>query len=338
VFVVAVGASLEPSHEAALQDWARARGIVIEAPRVEQTAAAYDPALVLQIEALLDDARVLVGALDEAAALERVAEAERLLRAHPELPQAAFLLAERYDVEAMLEDSHRDGAAAAARLRERARALEGPRAPVLTASGDAPPNVARRGPSTQRVAIARTSPDDTVEVDGAAVASSAELAAGEHHVRVLRRGGLVWAGFVEISDAATSLALPTPPAPACSTADLSGIRVQGGVVVVPAKVRCPSWAAVRPMSHGHIEVATCEGARCGALLAWSAGKSELYEGPPQPPPAKGGFPAWAGWAIAGGISLVAAGVVLWQSGVFDEPERGRRTWVYGGVGEAALRF
>jgi len=335
--VVAVGVSLEPSHEAALQDWARARGVVIEAPRVEAAASGYDNALVLQIEALLDDARVLVGALDEAAVLERVAEAERLLRAHPELPQAAFLLAERYEVEATLRSTQRDGASLAARLRERARVLEGPRAPVLTASGAAPQTGPAPGPSKRRIAIARAAPEDAVEIDGAGVGSSAELAAGEHHVRVLRHGVLAWADFATLADGDASLALPVPPPAPCSASDLSGVRLERGVLVVPAQVHCPRWAAVRATSHGRIEVATCSGARCGELLPWPTRKAELYKAPPQPPPAQG-FPAWAGWAIAGGIGLVAAGVVLWQVGVFDEPERGGKTWVYGGVGEAGLRF
>ncbi|HTV18265.1 MAG TPA: hypothetical protein VMG12_06330, partial [Polyangiaceae bacterium] len=56
-----------------------------------------DAALVDQIEALLEEARAAAPAPGTPPALER---AEALLLEHPELPQAAWLLAERFAIEA----------------------------------------------------------------------------------------------------------------------------------------------------------------------------------------------------------------------------------------------
>src|SRR5687767_11795154 len=89
-----------------LDSWARARLVRLEDAAGELTAdpTAYSPVTVARIEDLLEEARVAADSLDEPSALDRLNEAERLLLAHPELPQAAWLLAEKLVSEASLRE------------------------------------------------------------------------------------------------------------------------------------------------------------------------------------------------------------------------------------------
>jgi hypothetical protein len=176
-----------------------------------------------------------------------------------------------------------------------------------------------------------------VEIDGALVGSSAVLVPGEHHARILRGDSLLWAGFVELAEGADALSLPRPEVAACSRAELLTVRLAGDRLIVPAEVRCPRWAAVLPLSAGRIEIAPCQRASCGPLAAWP----EQAPAAPERRPAAAappGWPAWATWVAIGAGVLVATGVVVWQSGAFDEPERGSSSWVFGGVKEAGFRF
>src|SRR5690606_12727429 len=112
-------------------------------------------------EALLEEARAATAAPGTPSALER---AEALLLEHPELPQAAWLLAERFAIEAQLPGGAGD--AAAARRRElalRAQELEGARAQP---AGAAPLPAA--APVSALTAPAGARPNDRVFVDGVA--------------------------------------------------------------------------------------------------------------------------------------------------------------------------
>src|SRR5262245_55919508 len=88
----------QQAHEADLEAYARAHLVRLEAPTSDMgnssggKKSGYDSALVTQIEELLEQARIASASLDAVTASARGAEVEELLRAHPELPQSAWLM------------------------------------------------------------------------------------------------------------------------------------------------------------------------------------------------------------------------------------------------------
>src|SRR6185503_17656037 len=81
------------------------------------TTTHADAAEVAQrIEAALDEAQTLAASLDEERALVLLAGVERELLEHPELPQAAWLMAERHQVAAAIRRKQPGGAEDAHRL------------------------------------------------------------------------------------------------------------------------------------------------------------------------------------------------------------------------------
>src|SRR5687768_10613010 len=111
-------------RRAEIDAWAQARQLHPELLR--PGAESYDAALTDEVESLLEEARTLPAAPGTPDALQR---AETLLLEHPELPQAAWLLAERYAIEAhALAGSDEATAARRAELGGRALELEGVRA------------------------------------------------------------------------------------------------------------------------------------------------------------------------------------------------------------------
>ena len=92
---------MDAAHDASesvpsvLQTWASARGLRLVAPSEGgQRAIAVDPAIATRVEEDLRVAREMTTQHDADRAERSLARAEALLRAHPELPQAAWLLAE----------------------------------------------------------------------------------------------------------------------------------------------------------------------------------------------------------------------------------------------------
>jgi hypothetical protein len=312
VIVLFLGGSPE-AHAVDLEAWAQARLVEIRAPETDLPADRAPPKeLALRVEDRLEAARLLSATLDEQGARVRLGEAEQLLRDHPELPQAPWLMAERLMLEAALPG----GAERAAELRQAAALLEGERAPVYATGTIAePPPV--RGPMVERLVVG-LSPRDRLAWNAQDSALRLTIAPGEHHARVTRRGRTIWAGWVEVAPDVRRISLPVPQPVACSFDDLGATRIVGDRVIAEPPTRCERWAVARPAAGGGVEVASCERARCGPLLAWSRGYGAIYEGPPQPPPATG-FPTWAALTLAGAGAVAVAGIVAWRAGVFDEP-------------------
>jgi hypothetical protein len=99
VILIFLGGSPD-AYEAELEAWARARLVQIQTPEASSARArGYSAAIAAQIEQRLEAARLSLAVLDDDAARARLVEAERLLREHPELPQAAWLMAERWELE-----------------------------------------------------------------------------------------------------------------------------------------------------------------------------------------------------------------------------------------------
>jgi hypothetical protein len=319
----------QPHQRTDIAAWAKARGFSPVAPAAPPPAS-YDAMLIAQVEALLEEARSAPPAPASASGASAFERAEALLAAHPELPQAAWLLAERYALEAHALGN--DPAAGERResLLARARALEGERAiPAGLDSRSASPYSGVAAASALPIAVAGARPHDRVFVDGVAGAS---VAPGRHHVQLYRGAHRVWVGWVD-GDAG---AAPRDPTQACSTFDLADV-VSGTEGPRPAPgVHCARWLAARPAPLAGIEVAECALSRCGH---WQAGN-----GARMPSAAHvqtedvAAWPTWATWGIVGAGAAVATGVVvLWRTGSFDRSSPDTE-FTFTGPSAATYRF
>lgn len=287
-----------------------------------------DQALVLSLEGELEQARTALSALEEARASERLRRVEADLIAHPYLPQATFLMGECLNLQA--QAARQQDPARALLLEARREALEGPRA---LAFGESVP---QPGPSVVSTrTISGLAAIDELELDGALLASGTErleLAAGLHHVRVLRHGRAIFAKFVSVEPEQKQLALEAPPLTPCSAEDLEGVAANQPI---PRGVTCESWAQVRADAGGGIGVALCQREHCGSFTHWQRREPAPF----QPIRVeRGGLPSWAGFALAGASVLAASGLVLWQAGAFDHGRPTATTWEYGGLNPQAVRF
>lgn len=322
-------------RRADISAWAHTRQLHAELLR--PAAESYDGRLADEIEALLEEARTLPAATGTPDALER---AEALLLAHPELPQAAWLLAERYAIEAHALAGSADATLARrAELGERALALEGVRA---VAAGAAPWSAAA---AAQPHVPAPRSPRphdqvfiDGVVIDGDALATDAapgRLAPGRHHVRVARAAQAVWSGWITIGPGSAEL-LPDPTTP-CSALDLADVAAGSSAPEPAAGVRCGRWAVARPRLGGGVDLAECAGSHCEA---WQPAGSVLRDTPAlasEGAALERGWPGWATWSLIGAGALAATGVVLWQVGAFDRDAPGTE-FVFTGPSAPAYRF
>jgi hypothetical protein len=325
----------DADQQRAMSVWARAQKLDLVAPRDERPPAiALDPDVVGEVEDLLDRARDATAARDAEAIDHATASAESLLRAHPELPQGAWLMAE---VERARSTRARrivpPDPAAAERNAERADALDGGRIPglgELTATAAAPAAELQLGfpaddqawfdgrpvppegaPPTPANGALPTLPPATVHATVATLA-------GLHAVVVTSGGSPIWAEWIELASGPTTLDADVPGPPACSGADVARARVAAATLYAEG-VRCPRWIAMAPgTSPGGLAVASCEASQCGPLLEW-------HEAPAwsRPPPASARashanhWPAWATWVLAGAGVAVATGVVIAASGALQ---------------------
>ncbi|HWO08961.1 MAG TPA: hypothetical protein VNN80_05755 [Polyangiaceae bacterium] len=316
-----------PGEQSLLETWAKARGAhAILAP--SPSPPPYDARTVEEIEAALENARAAV----EAAPAE-LARAERLLLAHPELPQAAWLLAERHALAAQAGAGGQD--ALEVELQSvRARALEGARAAPAGAPPVSPPAAGGVAPephaaASARLALPAARPRDAVFVDGVP-AEGAALAPGRHHVRLLRAGHLVWAGWLDAGVEPGSP--PADPTRACSPLDLAGVEISGDRPRPAPGVLCPSWAAARRGPLGGLDVSLCNGSSCAAWEHLGAGADPSAERARATR-----WPEWLTWTLVGAGAAATAGVVLWTTGAFERSEPGT-AFVFTGPSAAAYNF
>jgi hypothetical protein len=282
----------------------------------------YSSSLVSEVEGLLEQARTEATALNEKQAAFALSAAERLLHAHPELPQAAWLMAERHQIAALLADGNRDPAADA--LRARARALEPERAAAFGQDVRLDPIDERERVSVE---IRGVSARDQLEWDGAERVFPVQTRSGEHLLRVLRDGELAWAGWVSVSPSQPQVDIDIPRAATCSQAEIGATSNGPARPLPPRDVSCPAWAVLR-IERGRAQIALCQKSACGVFRA-DAPVSVLPH-PPEPARAEPSFPRWATIAIASAGAALITGVTLWQTGVFEREERGRPRWVYQG--------
>jgi hypothetical protein len=313
----------------AIESWARARGVVLVAPREERTPTlTVDPKVGDDVESLLDRARDAIAARDGDAADRAIGTADSLLRAHPELPQAAWLMAE---VERARSTRERRvppvDDAAADRAWARAEAIDGGRVAGL---GE---QTSSSHPAAATIAIDVTPVDTHVWLDGEPVHGGAvETHAGPHVLAATWNGAPVWAQWVDTPAGSSTVHIVAPVAPACSADDVARAALHGESdgsrgSFDAAGVRCPTWVAAAPAADG-VLFATCEREHCGPLLAWRPTASIPWRPPPDHH--GGGWPSWATWGLVGAGAVVATTVAIVASGVL-KPAPTATQFVSGGV-------
>jgi hypothetical protein len=290
----------------------------------------YSRELVAEVERLLERARTGTMALAEEQAATALAQAERQLRAHPELPQAAWLMAERHRLAALLSErtpapdpGGHSKVPDPRELERRAAALEPERA---RAFGEAPGSVGTGALTPFRLEVRGVGTEDRLEWDGSELRFPTAVLPGEHHLRVIRGGELVWAGWVTVSPAAPVLRVPTPAALACSQGELGTTR-NGAARPLPAPgITCPAWAVLR-VDRGRVELSLCRRSACGA---WHLDTGPERSAQPPPTLSEPGFPRWATIALASAGAVLFTTVTLWQTGAFDRDGRPTTRWSYEG--------
>jgi hypothetical protein len=332
IVVLWLGSDVQLTERRAdIDAWAHARQL--HAELLPPGAERYDAALADEVEALLEEARTLPAAAATPDALQR---AETLLLEHPELPQAAWLLAERYAIEAhALAASDDASAARRAELGGRALELEGVRA---VAAGVTPwPSRAAVVPGVPAPSGAR--PHDRVFIDAVAVETDGApllLTPGRHHARVARGALPVWSGWITLEPGRVE---PLPdPSPPCSPLDLADVDVGSSAPAPAPGVRCGRWAVARPGLRGGVDVAECAGSRCGVWQRGGVVRNEVAAGALDAvAPERDGWPSWATWSLIGASALAVTGVVLWQIGAFERDAPGTE-FVFTGPSASAYRF
>ncbi len=306
----------------ALAAWASARGLRLSPPAEGSVPARpVDAKVATSVEADLQAAHDATTRLDSDAVERDLARAEALLLDHPELPEAAWLMAEvdRAWSVRFGRLAPRDPARAA-RAWEAAAALDGGR--VAGVGEDAYPAAA---PAKVTLDV---SGDAAVYWDGRAVRPGVLRAPpGRHLVWASREGAVVWASWVTVA-ARTRIAVALPTAPACSADDMQNAAFRAGGIAA-AGVRCPTWVAARAgVTPGSLRVALCHAAACGTEIdlapraAWSEGL------PPEVHHAR--WPAWATWALVGAGAVGGTLAVLGAAGAFAPPTT-TTTFEQGGV-------
>jgi hypothetical protein len=313
---------LTPREQTSLAHFASQRGLEVIAPAPTPAAPypGYRADHVGDLEGRLDEARTLASSLDEEQARVVLDALERDLLGSPELPQAAFLLAERHRIAASVVREQPGGVSRVVELVTKARALEGSRAPAFgTATDPASPEA----PAVP-LHFADLAERDRVELDGESGARERHVRPGLHHVRVLRAGELVWAGFIDVTagvpGSRRELRLGVRKLAVCSGEDLVDVDARGGSPRAAPGIACLRWLAGR-RAFGRLEVAECSRSSCGAFRP----VADATEARPV-------LPEWAKPVIAGaGTAGVVLGL-LWATGAFS-PERppGRTTFVYRGL-------
>lgn len=318
------GTSLS-AHQAEIQAWSKTHQVVVR-PAVATASPAYDPAVAEAIEVQLERGRTAVAMQQvDAAALEQTCQQ---IVQHPELPQAAWLLAECHRLNAVISAQSLDAVAAAQR-QQAAEALEGPRAPVYSAEPIPLPAIER----LPVVEIESVGPrvSDRVFLDGEPMSGRTLTTIGTHHVRVLRDDALLWAGWLEVAAQGGPLIVPLTVSP-CSSQDLSGATITGTRAVASGGAQCAQWLVAQPQQDGTgIDLWQCQRDRCTGPQPWPVTQRTNS--------AADAGSSWYVWPLVGvGVALGTA-AVLWQAGAFDgETEQPERPFTITGPNAAAPGF
>jgi hypothetical protein len=285
----------------------------LQEPRRETPSdATRDAPIIAQCETLLEQARDQLQAGDEATAEGLLAQLDQTLRAHPELLQAGWLMAERHRAEARL--ARRTSPDRAIAVDRRADVIEGTRA---TAFGE-PGAATQASPAKIQVElVVHGARRHEIDWDGAPARDAISTLPGEHHLVVRRGTRVAWAGWVS---ALTSgkIDVWVPDAAACSAEDFEQVALDPTMRVnLPSDVKCGSWLAAslgpRP---GTLWLTQCRADRCQPATLFSDALTQPAV-PDEQTTQKAFLPAWAAWTLAGAGVVAATSIVLWRVGVFD---------------------
>jgi hypothetical protein len=291
---------------AALTVWARSHGMRLVPPTDEaRTTLTVDLGIAATVEDWLDSARDALTARSAADVDRALAAAESLLEAHPELPNAAWLMAEVERARAArFRRINPTDVEAAERAGSRAYALDGGR---LAGAGE---TQATMPPTTTITLQMRGAREEQVWIDGSPASTlSVESRAGPHAIVVTWQGAPIWAKWIEALPGASTVALSDLDAPACSSADLESAHIVEGAHLEANLALCANWVGAAPgLTPGAIRVATCEADQCTPLADWHP--APLWSQPVQPERKhRSGWPAWATWGLVGTGVAVASGIV-----------------------------
>lgn len=323
-----------------LEEWAHTRGIRLHLPTLTRPApTVFDPRIAWQIETELDRTREALAALNVEETEQALTRAEAQIRAHPELPQAAWLLAEvkRAWAARWTRIAPVDTTRAGAALRE-AEAIGGAR---ILGIGD--PQV----PSSPEFRVVLSLAGGRgrklrVRVDGTEISAAPEsngnqlyplkVSAAEHHVVVAADGETAYAGWVRFVEPANAGSTPTISIPIengdpCSLAAFLDVKREGTLVRAET-VTCARWIAAVPADHHDaVLVAHCEKSLCGTLLEWRSGKTLASSRAPRE---NRRWPPWGTWAALGAGAAATTVLTLIAAGAFDSPRTEAR-FVAGGA-------
>ncbi len=291
---------------AALTAWARSRGVTLVPPTDDaRTTLTVDLGVAATVEDWLDSAHDALTARSAAEVDRALAAAQTLLDAHPELPNAAWLMAEIERARAArFRRITPTDLEAAERAGSRAYALDGGR---LAGAGETQATMPPTATITLQV---RPSREAQIWLDGSLVATGTiESRSGPHSIVVTWQGTPIWAKWIEAPPGASTVALSELDAPACSRADLESAQFGDGERVEAHLAQCAHWVAAAPgLKRDAIRVATCEADQCTPLADWYP--APLWSQPVQPEHKhRSGWPAWATWGLVGTGVAVASGVV-----------------------------
>jgi hypothetical protein len=336
-----------PPHvgeERAIAAWAQAKRLRLSPPadatypalpsdpRIAGTAAAIDEQLAR--------ARDAITARDGAAADSATAMAEETVLRRPELPNAAWLLAEVLRTKATrLRRVAPADPGQADRLWQRADALDGGRVPGV---GEEP----AAEPAARATLVFDRVPDGQIWLDGRPVEPGpVATKAGPHAIVALRKEAPIWAGWVEAPPGTSVVPLPHYGVPPCARADFATVDVRDGSVAA-AGVQCGAWVAATvavsataapaasPTSDA-VRIASCQGAVCGPLRdfrhtadwastpAWVAAVAARGHATPSR------WPAWATWTLAAAGVAAASVIAVVASSASSGPAETR--FVSGGL-------
>lgn len=343
---VASAPEAQAEARAALDAWARARGVRLAAPIEEKIPAlpVVDWAVAERVEVEIDHAREAMATLDAERTERALAQAEAEILAHPELPQAAWLLAEiergwgaRFMRIGPVDIDR------ATRAWARADALDGGRAPGIGEAHPAPPRetvsatIGFEGVGEPDAPNAPAELDELeIWLDGAPVKPGVvSRAAGRHHLLVTRDDQVVWGSWITLAEK-SDVRAPLTRHAACSVADMRRASLMGASIAAPG-ARCARWvAAVATRDPAVVRVATCERDRCAPLVEWRVGGGRVAFGPNDRTMGSR-WPAWGTWTLVGVGIVTLTVVTLAAAGVFASARTETR-FVNGGVRPHALRL
>jgi hypothetical protein len=316
-----------------LSGWAAAHGVRLTPPStVDAVTVATNPGAPAEVETEIERARDSIAGRDGEGADRAVSRAESLLRAHPELPQAAWLMAE---VERARSGRWRHvpptDRTSADEAWMRAEALDGGRVPGVGEEGTS------KHPAPATLTVELSPGDAQAWLDGRPVAREAfETLAGPHALVVTRGGAPVWARWVDSPPGESRVRVVAQTAVPCSVRDvgLARISVDDGRLEAH-DVQCPAWlAATAGAQPGGVRVARCERDHCGPAMDWHAQAAWAWLPPPgrQTEPDRGRrWPAWVTWGVLGAGAAIAGGVAIgFATGAFQTAPSETR-FVSGGV-------